>query len=205
MPRIMKAGVPQGSVLSPTLFNMYINNTPQTIGVHLALFADDTCLYATECKEGYVLRKLQRGLSSVAEWSKCWNIKINDDKMQAIYFSLKIRPPESRLTINKENIPFVNNVKYLCVIFDRKITWRLHIKTIESKAFRAFIRTYSLFKSEHLSANFKLTLYKALNRSIITYASPAWECAADNHLLKLKLLQNKVLRTIGNFPRHTPI
>jgi hypothetical protein len=43
-PRIMKAGVPQGSGLFPTLFNMYTNDTPQTIGVHLALFADDTCL-----------------------------------------------------------------------------------------------------------------------------------------------------------------
>jgi hypothetical protein len=62
-PRIMQAGVPQSSVLSPTLFNMYINDTPQTIGVHPALFADDTCFYATEHKEGYVLRKLQRGLN----------------------------------------------------------------------------------------------------------------------------------------------
>jgi hypothetical protein len=60
-PRIMKAGVPQGCVLSPTLFNMYVNDTPQAIGVHLALFADDTCLYTSECKEGYVVRKLQRG------------------------------------------------------------------------------------------------------------------------------------------------
>jgi hypothetical protein len=57
----MKTGVPQGSVLSPTLNNLYINDTPQTIGVNLALFADDTCLYETERKEGYVLRKLQRG------------------------------------------------------------------------------------------------------------------------------------------------
>jgi hypothetical protein len=53
-PRIMKAEVPHDSVLSPTLFNMYINYTPQTIGVHLALFVDDTCLYATERKEDYV-------------------------------------------------------------------------------------------------------------------------------------------------------
>jgi hypothetical protein len=58
-PRKMQAGVPQGSVLSPTLFNMHINNAPQTHGVHLALFADDICMYATDRKEGFVVRKLQ--------------------------------------------------------------------------------------------------------------------------------------------------
>jgi hypothetical protein len=47
----MQAGVPQGSILYPTLLNMYINEIPQTIGVHLALFTADTCLYVTECKE----------------------------------------------------------------------------------------------------------------------------------------------------------
>jgi hypothetical protein len=179
LPRIMKARVPQGSVLFPTLFNMYINYMPQTIGVHIALVSSDTCLYATERKESYALRKLQHGLNSMAEWSKRWNIKINEDKIQVIYFSLRIRPPESFLTLNGQNMPFVNNVKYLCVVFNRKITWRLHIKTIETKAFRAFIRTYSLFKREHLSANIKLTLYKALIRSIMTYVSPAWEFVAN--------------------------
>jgi hypothetical protein len=54
---------------------MYINDTPQATGVHPALFADDTCLYATECKEGYVLRKLQLGLNSMVVWSKLWNIR----------------------------------------------------------------------------------------------------------------------------------
>jgi hypothetical protein len=65
-PRIIKTGVPQGSVLSPTLFHMYINNTPQTIGVHLALFADDTCLHSTERKEGCALRNVQHGFNSMA-------------------------------------------------------------------------------------------------------------------------------------------
>jgi hypothetical protein len=59
-PREMQAGVPQTSVLSPTLHNMYIRDDPQIYGVHLALFPDDTCLYATDCKEGFVVRKLQR-------------------------------------------------------------------------------------------------------------------------------------------------
>jgi hypothetical protein len=54
-PRYMQAGVPQSSVLSPTLYNLYINDTPQTPGVNLALFGDDACLYATDRKEGYVL------------------------------------------------------------------------------------------------------------------------------------------------------
>jgi hypothetical protein len=105
-PRIMQAGVPQGSVLSPTLFNMYVNDTPQAIGVHLSLFPDDTCLYATERKKGYVLRKLQCVLNSVEEWSKRWNTEINEDKTQTIYFYHRIRPPES-LTLNERNIPFV--------------------------------------------------------------------------------------------------
>jgi hypothetical protein len=77
MLRYIRAGVPQGSVLLPTLYNLYINDTPQAIGVNLPMFADDTCLYATESKEGYALRTLQRGLYSMAAWCERWNININ--------------------------------------------------------------------------------------------------------------------------------
>jgi hypothetical protein len=76
---------------------------------------------------------------------------------------------------------------------------------IEAKAFRTFNRIYSVLRNERLSANLKLTLHKAVIRSVITYASPAWELAADTFPLKLQRLQNKVLRTIGNFPRRTPV
>jgi hypothetical protein len=144
----------------------------QTIGVHLALFADDTCQYATDRKVGYIVRKLQRGLNSMVAWYESWNIKINEDRTRAIYFSHQRAPHES-LILNGRNIPFVKNVKYLGVIFDKRITWRLHTKRIEAKAFRTFIRLYSIFKSERLNANIKLTLLKALIRSVMTYACPA--------------------------------
>jgi hypothetical protein len=88
---------------------------------------------------------------------------------------------------------------------DKIMTWRLHIEMIEAKAFRTFLRLYSLFKSERMSANIKLTLHKALIRSVMTYACSAWEFAAETHLLKLQRLQNKVLRTIGKLPRRTPV
>jgi hypothetical protein len=80
-----------------------------------------------------------------------------------------------------------------------------HIEAIEAKAFRTFLRVYPLFKSERLNANIKLTLHKALIRSVMTYACPTWEFAADTYLFKLQRLQNKVLRTIGHFPRRTPV
>jgi hypothetical protein len=75
----------------------------------------------------------------------------------------------------------------------------------EAKAFRTFIRVYSLFYIERLNANIKLTLHNALIRSIMTYACPAYEFAADTHLLNLQCLQNKVLRTTGKFPRCEPV
>jgi len=69
------------------------------------------------------------------------------------------------------------------------------------------MRLYCLFNSRRLSENFKLTLCKALIRSIMTYlyACPAWEFALDTYLLRLQRLIIQALRIIGNFPRHTPI
>jgi retron-type reverse transcriptase len=65
-PRQIQAGVPQGSVLSPMLYNVYINYALQTPDTQLALFADDTCIYATDRKEGFTIRKLQRVLTMEA-------------------------------------------------------------------------------------------------------------------------------------------
>jgi hypothetical protein len=67
-----------------TLYSLYINHTPQTPGVHLALFVDDTCIYTTDCKKDYVLRNLQRSLTSKESWCEPWKIKTNEDKTQTI-------------------------------------------------------------------------------------------------------------------------
>jgi hypothetical protein len=166
-PRDTQAGVPQGSVLSTTLYSLHINATPQTPGAYLVFFDDDTCIYETDRKEGLFLRKLLRDLSAIETWREHWNIKVNEDKTQSIYFFLRLTPPEAHLTLNGRNILFVNHVKDLGVIFNKRIMWRLHIEMIEAKAFRTFIRICSLIRSEPLS-NLKLTLHKALIRSVMT-------------------------------------
>jgi hypothetical protein len=101
------------------------------------------------------------------------------------------------------NIPFVNNVQYLGVIFDKKITWRPHREMIKTKALRTFIRVHALFK--RLSTNIKLTPHKALIRSVMTQASSVWEFGVDTHLIKLQHPENKVHCSTGNLPRCTPV
>jgi hypothetical protein len=121
-PRDIQPGVPQGSALPPppTLYNIYFNDMPQTPGVYLGLFAEDTCIYATDRKEVYVLRKLQRGLSAVETQCDLRNIKISEEETETIYFSHRFRSPDAHLALTGRNILFVN-VKCLGVI-----TWKLH-------------------------------------------------------------------------------
>jgi hypothetical protein len=122
-------------------------------------------------------------------WRK---LRSSEGKTQAIYFSRRRRMPKEDLQLNGRNIPFLNSAKYLGVIFDRRLTWRLHIE----KTLGTYITTYSIFQSKHLSANIKLIVYRALIRSIMIYACPTWEFAADAHLMKLQRLQNRILRAI---------
>jgi hypothetical protein len=133
-PREIQAGVLQGQVLSSTMYSMYINDVTQIPGVFLPLFADDTCLYATNRKEGFILRKLQRGLSSMETWCERCNVKSKEEKTQEIYFRRRSGPPEFHLTLNGWNIPFINGAKYLGVIFSKRMAWRSNIRVEMNKA-----------------------------------------------------------------------
>jgi hypothetical protein len=96
-----------------------------------------------------------------------------------------LRVPEEVLHQNGRDIPIVlvNNVTYLGVTFVRRMTWRHHTERTAVKALCMYVRTYCLFKSGLLSTAIKLALYKALIRSMMTYACPFWEYAAAGHLL----------------------
>jgi hypothetical protein len=94
--RKVAARVPQGSVLAPVLYSLYINDASAVPGIYLALFADNTCIYATEKHKRRVLNKLQHGLTAVRSWCQRWNIKINEGKTQAICLSRRRRMPGGR-------------------------------------------------------------------------------------------------------------
>jgi DUF2075 family protein len=97
-----------------------------------------------------------------------WNIKIYERKIQAIYFSEDLRVLDDVLQLKRRDITFVNNVTYLGVTFNRSMTWRHHIERTVAKALGTYVRTYSLFKSLRLNTNIKLTLCRAVIKSVMT-------------------------------------
>jgi hypothetical protein len=167
---------------------------PQHLELILLCLRMITWIYATEKHEPCVHFKLQRGLTAVNSWCERWNITLNGGKTQASYFTRRPRVPDNMLQLNGRDIPFVNNVRYLGVISDRRMTWRHHIKRTVAKALRTYVRAQSLLKNVRLSTNIKLMLYKALIRSVMTFACPILEYVVNVHLLKLQCLQNIVLR-----------
>jgi hypothetical protein len=128
---------------------------------------------------------------------------INERKTYASYFSRSCRMPEDELQLNGPDIPFVNNAEYLSVIFNRRMTWRLHLKTTVAKAIVSYVRIHSIFKSKHLSANIKLVMYRAIIRLIMTSACSSWDVVADTYQMKLQCLQNRVLCAICKLYRFT--
>jgi hypothetical protein len=166
--REIAAEMTKGSVLAPIFYRL--NDDPAASETHLALFADDTCIYAIEKHERRVLCKVQRGLTAVKSWCERWNIKINEWNTQTIYFVRRLGVPEDVSQLNGRDIPFVSNVTYLGFTFDRRITWKLHMVTTVVKSLRTYKRTYSLSKNGRLSTN--ISLYKALISSAMTHACP---------------------------------
>jgi hypothetical protein len=114
---------------------------------------------------------------SCSEFSVLWRRDVSAGTQK----SMKIRLRPSTFVIDfGQNVPFINHVKYLGVIFHMRNTWRPRIEMIDAEAFGTFIRIHSLFKSELLSSSIKLTYQKGLIRLVMTYACPTWELAPAN-------------------------
>lgn len=213
------SGVPQGSVLSPTLFNAYVNSIPRHPHTTLALFADDTALLGSAHHPTVLSKCLQAHIddSSVMwvtngkltptkwkidleKWFDKWKIAVNPNKCQAISFGRKADPP--RIYVNDTVVSWSPTVKYLGVTLDKNLTWKPHIATIRGKLRGAEIAISPLLYSEHLSLGDKTHLYKTLIRPIASYASPVWAFHCKTNEKKLEAGQNKVLRRIRNGHRY---
>lgn len=123
----MAAGVPQGSVLAPTLYTIFTSDMPLSENVTFATYADDTALITSHESPDFASAAVQQAINKIEEWLKKWNIKVNADKSTHVTFTLR-KGDCPAITMNGSLIPAKNSVKYLGIHLDRRLTWKEHIK-----------------------------------------------------------------------------
>jgi hypothetical protein len=192
-------GVPQGAVLSSTLYNLFTSDTPTADGCKLATFANDAAIFVSNSEPLNVCNGLQSQRNSLTDYFKQCKIKVNTSKTQAIYFTRRWSPrrlPSTRIVLNGQEVPWSSQVKYLGVTLDKRLTFVSHTAKSIERAERIFQILYSFLenrKSKQCLFN-KLLLYKSCIRPILCYGVETWYNCAATHKKSFILSRKNVSR-----------
>lgn len=198
------AGVPQGSILGPYLFLLFLNDIPVQPRTKLACFADDTASLTSDRDSNLVINRLQLSLELLFNYFSSWKLKLNEGKTEAILFTRRRRIPDKKLNIGGHSIPWSSSVKYLGLHLDKKLNWSHHITTTRSKGIKALNALSPILnRKSNLSPATKLCIYTTLVRPCLTYAAPVWSSTCKTNYTKLQVIQNKALKMSYDTPFRT--
>ena len=118
----VSSGVPQGSVLGPIIFLVYINDQPEQVKSRVRLFADDTAMYLaiSSSTEGQVL---QTDLACLEQWEKMWDMQFNPSKCQVLHITRKVKPLNTKYILHNVELESASAAKYLGVTISNDLSW----------------------------------------------------------------------------------
>ena len=189
------SGVPQGTVLGPALFLVYINDLPDGLACTSRLFADDCILYRIIDSDADT-ELLQNDLLKLEAWEKDWAMEIAAEKCQVLTVTRKFERNiiSKQYKIHGYTLDRVDSAKYLGVILDRKLTFNPHINSITKKAHntRQFLQR-TLWRCDQCT---KAQAYTTFVRPIVEYASTVWDPHNGNksQVKQLEATQSKAAR-----------
>ena len=189
------AGVPQGSVLGPLLFLVFINDIVYVIKhCKIRIFADDTCLFITVDNHEEAAQLLNEDLKSIEAWSKKWLVKFSAPKTESMIFSSKPRNILPRLLFQNCPIAHVNIHKHVGLWFQTNLWWSYHINDISIKC-QNRLNLLKIYKYK-VSRSTLEKMYFVFIRPLLEYADIVWAGAHDKDLLKLDRLQVEAMRIV---------
>ena len=199
---MIKCGVPQGSILCPLLFLIYINDLCIVCkSTEPVLFADDTNLFSSGSNAISLQDGVNNDLAIIAEWLKVNKLSLNIKKTHFMCFSAKYKSrPGISLQIDGEAIAEVNKSKFLGVVIDNKLSWKDHISFVCRKVARGIgviIKARKVLHNESLKC-----LYYSFIYPYMIYCNPVWGSACKTNIESLQVLQKRAVRIIlGVHPR----
>jgi len=201
----VKCGVPQGSILGPLLFLIYINDISNSANVNILSFADDTTIYASHTDLNVLFNQANQNIDKIFNWFCANKLSLNANKTKYII----IRPPSKPCHTEHHNI-LINNIplsrvsinhqeqacKFLGIYIDEFLNWKYHIRYINTKIARSL---FIMKQVKHFLPYESLrTLYFSLVHPYLSYGITVWGNSNHNIARKTITLQKRAIRTIFN-------
>jgi hypothetical protein len=193
--RLTNTGVPQGSILGPLLFIIYINDLPNAVSCKTIMFADDTTLLL-KCNNNLTYeRDLNNVLMNVINWMNINDLQININKTKCMQFlSYNSADIKLHLNYNNENVDKVDAFKFLGIMMDKHLNWKLHVDQVCASLNRFVFALKRL--RDTVSPEAALTAYHGYVSSVLLYGLILWGNSVD--VDRVFRIQKKCVRVICN-------
>ena len=202
-PTKVTSGVPQGTVLGPLLFLVYINDMPEGINSTVRLFADDSLVYRIiRSKEDQTI--LQEDLRKLQEWERKWQMQFNADKCEVLRITKKKNPAICNYSLHDQHLQTVKQAKYLGATISSDLSWNQHVDNTVKKATN--ILNFLRRNIRDCPPRVKEQCYKTLVRPTMEYASCVWDPYTNTNIKKLEMVQRRAARFVkGDYDRTSSV